>query len=125
MTANHYERISKAVAELPLRRDYPNEIPPTPADLDFTKLPLNAAAIHALLPARLASAFEEELQTTPIQHLTDLAMEWGTAAVSLHSPGVQHSLELVADDKWEELSAGASPAPSWYEQDPSPIQKEK
>ena len=117
-TLNSYERVSQVVAELPLRRDY-KDIPQTPKDMNFTKFPPTVEAILALLPSELATAFKQEITTTPIQHLTDLAMDWGMAAVSLHNPDVQDSLERIADGDVNGLRAKMSPPLSWYEKNPT------
>ena len=73
----HYEPVSKVVAELPLRRELKEPLPPTPSDLDFGRFPRTAAEIIALLPPTLTMQFRQELEQAPFQLLPDLVMDWG------------------------------------------------
>jgi hypothetical protein len=80
-----------------LRRDLTEPLPPTPDDLPIGKFPPTPTAVLALLPPALGSAFRHELEQTPFQDLPKLVMEWGEAAISLHSDDIQRSLEALED----------------------------
>ena len=107
-----HETISAVVDQIPLRRDLTEPLPPTPDDLPIGRFPPTIAAVLSLLPAGLREKFRQELEQTHFQDLPKLVMEWGEAAISLHSDDIQRSLEALEDDDKEALKTLFIPLPN-------------
>lgn len=79
------------------------KLPPRPAGLTLDQFPPTLGAVRDLLPNDLMPIFDKALNEVPYREIDIVIEAWGAFALRLHNDNYQADLELIMNDRSDEI----------------------